>query len=170
MTPTKKVDDKGLGEKEVSAPPSSGPPSSGGLPVGYESTELPPPDALPSAPPTTKDINPPHSSSTFLGVAPQANAPRETLQFPGNPAPPFSSVTPVSKSSPPEEELGYKSDQVAKELGLTAHQNFLHMLQSMSSERPEVLASFISKYARSIQHKDPQTAIHLLQIVKSIRG
>ena len=50
-----------------------------------------------------------------------------------------------------------------------AHQSFYKSLQVMSQEDPRILASYISKYARSIQKTDLETAVKLFGIVKSIK-
>ena len=48
-----------------------------------------------------------------------------------------------------------------------SHEQFYNSLQSMADEHPTIVASFIRKYAQSIQGSDPETAIRLLQVVKS---
>lgn len=65
----------------------------------------------------------------------------------------------------------FKSDQIAREMGLvTSHSKFFNSLQSLSNEDPLILASYISKYAKSIQNTDLPTAIKLFSIVKNIKG
>jgi len=90
------------------------------------------------------------SNPTMFGVAPPANPPKhETMAYgPGMTAPP-------------------KSDQ---KIPVLAHKNFYASLEAMSGEHPQILANYISKYAKSIQGTDPATAIELLQIAKSVRG
>ena len=48
------------------------------------------------------------------------------------------------------------------------HTNFYNSLQKMASESPIILASYISKYAKSIKESDPETAIKLFKIASSI--
>jgi ElaB/YqjD/DUF883 family membrane-anchored ribosome-binding protein len=50
------------------------------------------------------------------------------------------------------------------------HQKFYSTLESLSGESPILLASFIRKYAASIQEVDPETSVNLFKIAKSIRG
>jgi hypothetical protein len=47
-----------------------------------------------------------------------------------------------------------------------SHEQFYNSLQSMADEHPTIVASFIRKYAQSIQNSDPETAIKLLSISK----
>lgn len=51
-----------------------------------------------------------------------------------------------------------------------AHMQFFNMLQSLSNESPILLASYISKYAKSIESKDPIISRQLLKIVNSIKS
>ncbi len=51
-----------------------------------------------------------------------------------------------------------------------SHTSFYNSLQALSNEEPIILANYISKYAKSIQDKDLETAIKLFNIVKNIRG
>lgn len=50
------------------------------------------------------------------------------------------------------------------------YNKFVKILESMSNEHPLILAKFISKYASSIQNKDPVTAIKLFKMAKNIKG
>lgn len=52
----------------------------------------------------------------------------------------------------------------------TAHANFYNSLHAMGNEAPRILASYITKYAKSIQGDDPETAIKLFSIVKQLKG
>lgn len=52
----------------------------------------------------------------------------------------------------------------------SAHKKFFATLESLSAESPILLASFIKKYAVSIQVNDPETSIKLFKIAKSLRG
>jgi hypothetical protein len=106
----------------------------------------------PSAPPGVAGATGPQLkvNPTMIGVAPAANPPKnETIGYgPGMTAPPAS----------------------APHIPVLAHKNFYASLESMSGEHPQILANYISKYAKSIQGTDPTTAIKLLQIAKSVRG
>jgi hypothetical protein len=52
----------------------------------------------------------------------------------------------------------------------SSHYDFIRSLESLSNEDPIILSSYIKKYANAIQNKDPEVAIKLLQIVKSIKA
>ena len=52
----------------------------------------------------------------------------------------------------------------------TAHANFYNSLQAMGNEDPRILVGYITKYAKSIQGDDPETAIKLFSIVKQLKG
>lgn len=65
----------------------------------------------------------------------------------------------------------FKSDQMAKDMwGKASHLKFLESLESFAGESPLLLASYIKKYAKSIQGTNPEAAIELFKIVRSIRG
>lgn len=51
-----------------------------------------------------------------------------------------------------------------------AHKKFFATLETLSNESPIILASFIRKYAQTIQSADPETSINLFKIAKSIKG
>lgn len=51
-----------------------------------------------------------------------------------------------------------------------AHSKFMESLESMSNEDPRILASYISKYAASIQDCDPETAVKLFEVARKIKG
>jgi hypothetical protein len=57
-----------------------------------------------------------------------------------------------------------------KKPGKRGHQDFMASLETMASEHPTLLASFIGKYAYSIQESDPTIASKLLQLVQCIRN
>ena len=73
-----------------------------------------------------------------------------------------------SVQSPPIE--GKRPEKAPEELLKTQHRKFFASLESLSNESPLLLASYINKYARSVQISDPDTAIQLFKIAKSIRG
>lgn len=50
-----------------------------------------------------------------------------------------------------------------------AYQKFIKSLEKMSDEDPIILAGYISKYASSIQDKDPETAINLFVLARQIK-
>ena len=103
----------------------------------------PPPSGVPGVPGASSPQPPPKSGPTMMGVAPQANPPKN-LTIPYGPG----------MSTPAK----------------SAHQNFYESLEAMSGEHPHVVAAYISKYASLIQYSDPTTAIQLFKIAKSVRG
>lgn len=65
-----------------------------------------------------------------------------------------------------------KKEKIDPETGevVWSHHNFYESLRSLSNEEPIILANYISKYAKSIQNTDLETAVKLFNIVKNIRG
>lgn len=117
------------------------------------------------------------TGETLPGVAPQAQPPVTTKPMGVVPPPPR---TPQIPSLPvPGQEPESKLDQVHKDImremeekqrGKTSAERFLDSLEVYSNETPVVLAAHISKYARSIQAQDPETALQLFKVAKSLRG
>jgi predicted DNA-binding ribbon-helix-helix protein len=70
----------------------------------------------------------------------------------------------------PDEPLTLRSPKKDGEIKANSHENFYNSLQSMANEDPIIVASFIRKYAESIQNSDIETAIKLMKTVRSIRG
>lgn len=121
----------------------------------YSST-LPSPQKL--APPAVPRIQ----TIPYEGLQQDPKAP-DTVQ-----SPPPSMDEPVASETDGQE---FKSDQIAKEMwGRSAHVNFIQSLESMSQENPIILASFIKKYATSIQNSDPVTSLSLLRLARNIKG
>jgi hypothetical protein len=146
-------------------------PKSPRVPSGV-GTIPPPPDTEPEGPPSGMESNPPlpetYYKPTMQGVAPQANTPAgyipQHLPAGNIPVPrgtiPGGAKNPSTFVAPPRITLPVTS----------MHRNFVDTLEALSGEAPSIVASFIQKYAQSIQGQDTSTAIKLLQIVKSIRG
>jgi len=68
-------------------------------------------------------------------------------------------------------EKEFKSDQLAKEFwGKTSHVKFIQSLESMSSEDPRLVASYIKKYAKLIKKTDPVVSANLLQLMRNLEG
>lgn len=76
---------------------------------------------------------------------------------------------PVLSPDPNDSFDDTKTTQMAAKVA-PAHRKFMESLQSMGEESPSLLASHISRYAKSIWSKDPETAIKLFKIVKNIKG
>lgn len=164
----------------------------GGAPVGG-------PTGTMNAPPLSEAFNPvpgagvTGNTTPGLGPVPQGPDTKSLgVTFPGNtpstmlPPPPRvpPDVTPVAPAVPslpvPGSEPPSKLEQVhsdimkeweAKNQGKTSSYNaFIESLEVFSDEDPALLAAHISKYARAIQADDPDTAIQLFKIAKSLRG
>lgn len=50
------------------------------------------------------------------------------------------------------------------------HRKFMNSLESLAGESPTLMAAHISRYAKSIWSSDPETALKLFKIAKSIKG
>lgn len=141
-------------EPEMAAPPGGrtelgeeGPPTVPGMP--------PPSVPAPSAPATVNQPPVPGAFNQPPGASPPfAPQPRQSLQV----------VQPPDEQAPDTEK-----DPVTMR-GLGAHQRFMESLESLSGEDPRILAGYISKYAKSIQARDPKTAIELFSIVRQLRS
>jgi hypothetical protein len=110
-------------------------------------------------------------------AAPQVSAPIGPPAGVGTSSPPFApqpqQAWPFGEqnkpTTPQPKELKEEIDPLTGEVR-RAHQNFYQSLQSMSQEDPRILASYIAKYASSIQNNDLETSIKLMSLVKNIRG
>lgn len=123
------------------------------------------------------------SPSTDPDVEVSGDAPTSLPQpprLPGNvPLPRFNPTVPPTVPSlptvntPAQTPEKFKSDEVADEIfgpKKDAYHAFLDSLEVFGNENPIVLASHISKYAKSIQTDQPDVAIKLFKIAKSLRG
>jgi hypothetical protein len=131
-----------MGKQEVGAEPAT----STTQPAAPIPESFVQPGASPIAPPTPK--------MPTVSVLPAAPAPAHDT----DPSPP-----PNFKS---EEE----AKKLEKMMGIKSSQEFVQYLESMSQEDPRFLASFIRKYASSIQQDSPSVAIKLFHIAKSLRS
>lgn len=121
--------------------------------------------------PETPAAQPPvdNSTKTELGSIPSPQPTEQEPVFPlVNQAPiqvqdsEIEEVAPETQRNPP---MGFPDKPP-----ITAHQSFYHSLQALSQEEPVILAGYISKYARSIQDNDPETAINLFAIARQVRS
>jgi hypothetical protein len=90
-------------------------------------------------------------------VAKQTLVPPVTMPKPG-PRPP-----PRGKQ---QADDGLSDDSITSQ----AHRKFFLSLETLSNESPALLAAYIKKYAQAIQVSDPETAIGLFKIIRSIRS
>jgi len=146
--------------KEPSPMPTPTGPAPGQTELG--STPGAPPGGPPGPGGTQLTMPSPPLGGGYITVAPsQFATPSVPAQEPSIPPPPDT----LRDVSAPEHEEVPPEKRVR-----VAHSNFLASLEAMSKEAPNVLASYISKYAKSIQGDDPETAINLFKIAKKIRG
>jgi hypothetical protein len=116
----------------------------------------PPPAPLPA--PGKVPVIPPSAAPPSIEEAPTDPAP--TPDMPQSPAP-------ASPKMTPEEMRRFEAQHG---FGAVSHYRFYQSLEKMADESPAILSSYIAKYAKSIQASDPITAVHLFQVVKSIRA
>lgn len=121
------------------------------------------PPTVPSGPPSGMQ-----QSAPPLGGPPGASPPF---------TPPAEEAAPDTQRSP-ESNIPIPLDQTKVRIApqeepkiriASAHKGFYQSLEAMSNESPTILAKFISKYATSIQHSDPATAIELFSIARKIK-
>jgi hypothetical protein len=177
---------------EVTGPsvPVADPSALADQPVGTVRDAAPPmqssmPYAPPSmAPPSAQNFKQPEPSFKFPPVPTGIKAPPSSaapfnlvnkLEQKPTVVPPVrdTSRSPAPAMEASDEDEGFKSDQLAKEMwgGKAAkHYSFIKTLESFAGESPLVLAGFISKYAKKVQSEDPEIAIRLFKIVKNLRG
>jgi hypothetical protein len=173
VSPTEKVEDaKELGKQELPVEKkdetisTQAPVTLKNEPSSSAQETLPYAPTTPAPPlPSNKDVVP---------IPPAPLVPTNivnTLPYPGT----VPDSSPKTEPSPPPsmapEGENFKSDQLAEKMwGVKAHEKFFSSLQSLSNEAPLILASYIAKYASSIQSTDTDTSIKLFNIVKSIKG
>jgi len=192
FAPTK-IDDTGkpkeLGQKDIGTPLSPGNTPLPGPGLDFDQTQtlikVPnqvqtprlPPGILPGTghgptPPLGKIPPPPPVPS--LKVAPKAQIPDPKAQIP-DPNLVDTQNTPMVLKMPlisdPDPVTGeiYDLDPYTG-LPIVAHRQFFASLEALSEESPILIGAHISKYAKSIQSSDLETALKLFQIVKSIKG
>lgn len=144
--------------------PPVGSPLEGKLPIVERITPAPAVEANPptlrTGPPvmqTPVAKSPAVVQTPTAEVSPAALAAKEKQE-----AAAAAAIAAAKKFKPP---TGGKADD-----GITAsHIKFYKTLEKMSGESPAILASYINKYARSIQSVDPETSIKLFGISKAIR-
>lgn len=101
--------------------------------------------------------------------------------MPPGASPPFAPPATPTPAAPPEEQAPdterTPQPQVRVAPGLdpnqpkirVAHSQFYKSLEAMSGEDPNILCGYITRYAKSIQGDDPETAITLFSIVKKLK-
>lgn len=141
-------------------------------------------EAPPSTGPFSKDVssNSPSDEKEFGSVSIPGAPPVPTnvdftAQSIPSPTVPDVSVkqdsTPSIPVIPSVKSPAFKSDEVAEELfgpQKSSYHAFIDSLEVFSNENPALLAAHISKYAKSIQSEQPETALKLFKIAKSLRG
>lgn len=148
------------------------PPAPAGAPTGEGPTGTIPGTPIPDA---FKPVpGPGVTGNTLPGVAPQAQPPVTTKPMgvvpntPQVPSLPVPGVEPESKLDQVHRDIMREMEE--KQKNKTSAERFLDSLEVYSNESPVVLAAHISKYARSIKDQDPETALQLFKVAKSLRG
>jgi hypothetical protein len=133
-------------------------------PTGQSEVGTNPPPAPPSAPPPSGPSGPaaslpPGASPPFTPAPVEEQAP-DTERTPAVQAPLPNGVDPGTqvRVAPGDPKVR------------VAHSQFFKSLESMGQEDPIILSGYISKYAKSIQGNDPETAIALFSILKKLKG
>lgn len=154
---------KELGQQEVVAPPRVSPTVIDQLaprPPGAGQTipAAPLPEVL-QAPPVDieESIKTERRPPAMLESTPPGQA------IPPPPPSPSAMVPPVMPPKMTPEEM-----RRLEQMHGVAHQKFYDSLQKLSHESPTILALYITKYAKSIQRTDLETAVKLFKLAKSI--
>lgn len=123
-----------------------------------------------------KEITAPELSATVpASPLPGALIPTPS-KIPSLPPVPQLKPTELDKSTTPTTEPPFDQTRTTQmdiklpEKSTGAHRKFFDSLESMSNESPILLAMHINKYAKSIWSIDPDVAIELFKISKSIKG
>lgn len=94
----------------------------------------------------------------------------QSLKTPNVPNIDVPEETPATIPSPPPEDAEEPVVEQHPEIPPKAsHKRFFDSLTAFADESPQFLVAHISRYARSIQANDPETAIQLFNVVKSIK-
>lgn len=159
-------------EKPEAVPVSK--PAPAKMELGYEVEAPPgaPAPAAPSAPGGTPasvpDLNLPAQRTQPMAAQPPGASP------PFAPAPQDDTITVNPEDSDVQiisPEPGAATQPSGPPSGMKrSHTNFFTALEKMGNEDPRVVSGFISKYAKSIQGTDPETAITLFSIAKRMKG
>lgn len=112
----------------------------------------------------------PTAGKIELGTEPKPPAPPVPPGPPGVQLGGPPGASPPFTPPPPEAPITEKTLPTSEEPKIRiAHQRFIKSLETLSQEDPLILANYISKYATSIQDKDPETAISLFALAKQIK-
>jgi hypothetical protein len=197
FAPTK-IDDtskpKELGQKDIGTPLAPTIPPLSGPGLDFDQTQtlvkypgqptpgsppVPPLGKIPTLPPVPRI----HPRVQLDPEAPKSMADRVKLVNPMNQIdtgatsvdltmPTIQLDNPVIEDINPETgEITHKTSHLLNNFKIAAHhKQFFASLSSLNEESPILIGAHISKYARSIMGTDPETAIKLLQIAKSVKG
>jgi hypothetical protein len=158
------VESKIKAEKPDATPVTVTPPQR--MELGYQveapAGGAPASPSAPSASPQVPDLAMP---------APRATQP---MTQPPGASPPFApqpdqTIT-VNPEDPDVEIISPPPGEKTEPSPPPKHSQFYAMLEKMGKEDPRVVSGFISKYAKSIQATDPETAITLFSISKRMKG
>ena len=120
------------------------------------------------ATPTPAAPGSPNAGKTELGNDPAPAAPAAPVAAPGQPMPAVPDLDlPKAAPTTPTEDKAPTDPMPNRKLN---HERFYESLETMSKEDPRILAGYITKYAKSIQESDLETAIKLFAVVKRLKG
>lgn len=156
---------------EAPTPTPSGPTTT--PPVPDLPVPTPPSGGAPAAPAPHLSLVPspagaPPGVTIQQQQVPELNLPQPKPAAPAaKPVVPELALNPAVTGTPPAND---NEPQMSLPFGKASHQEFYHTLETMASESPLILASFIKRYAAKIQKSDPKTSVQLFNIAKSIKG
>jgi len=154
-------------EKQQQAQQPTVPTTTGPKPGQVELGGQPPTPPMPPPPPTTPGGTP----APVPAQSPPATPPsKPVLQL----MPEEDEAAPDTEKTPPPPPEPPVKVRVAPSVNppkvRVAHSSFYKSLEAMSNEDPRIVCAYVTKYAKSIQGDDPETAIKLFSIVKQIKG
>lgn len=174
VSPWMKIKDE-IDRQQQAAQPTTEVAPTGPQPGQTELGAAPPPSGPPGGPaPSTPLSGIPAPGGGFVTVPPSQFGQKPTPAPASTPAPAEEAAPDTQKTPPPAMDEPPVKMRVAPQVNppkvRVAHSKFYASLESMSDEDPRILASYIAKYAKSIQGEDPETAIKLFSIVKQLKG
>lgn len=178
FAPTKETEDsEELGDEEVDEVKKEGP---GTIPMGpssgfgdYTPPTTPSPTVTDTFIPSTEPGSEPEPSTSRIAPLSEEFIEEEPLTQRSPMS--FAPDTEVSEFDPMRVSIRPEDVPVEERRGIGiggrsrfTSQQFIESLEVLSSESPLVLAKYITKYAETIKHKEPETYRKLMSIVSSI--
>jgi len=168
IMPWMKIKDEMEKEQAKAQPPAPAGPPTGKTELGTE-----PPPAGPAGPATPPSgpggggMTVPPMGGGFVNPYPGAPA---ATPAPAQPAAPTEEQAPDTERTPGAQQQVRIAPGVGEPKIRVAHAKFYQSLEAMSGESPNIVCSYITRYAKSIQGDDPETAITLFSLVKNLKG